>query len=263
MVAPASAVPLPGGSPLPSGPTAASVGLSSCSVGVLPSLNVGPCATAATPYASTIATTSRLQRIEDGPIIGHPPGLNGVIVRSSRRAPKSGVLGRRRLYLALIISTPRLQHRLTAVPRPRERKAGQGDSTRRRFNLGVVPAPTAIGRELDPADRPAPGPRQAFDRVIAAVGQPLSAGRESDDRLRPLLQEVIACWSIHMTERRVVGRSGSRGLHEVVFFPVRHVRAVDHLNPPQPLDVILALKAWHQLYRTRFPGHTFVLCRLA
>src|SRR5438477_9915340 len=126
------------------------------------------------------------------PLIGHPPRLNRISVRSFVGAPESGVVGRRRLDTAYVIGTPRLEHGLSTVPRPGELKAGEGDSKRRLREVRVVPGPTAVGGDFKPAHSTAPGPRETFDRVKAAAGQPLSGGREGDDRFRSLRRGIRA-----------------------------------------------------------------------
>ena len=50
----------------------------------------------------------------------------------------------RGLDLPLVIGTPRLEHRLASVPRPRVLKPGQGHRQRRLLDLRLLPGPAPV-----------------------------------------------------------------------------------------------------------------------
>jgi hypothetical protein len=94
----------------------------------------------------------------------------------------------RRLNGARFIGAARHEDTVFAVPFPVEPEACVRHRIRRRSKLGIVPVLPAIGGDLDFANRPRAGPREAADFVESGAGQPLSARREGDHRFRSNLE---------------------------------------------------------------------------
>src|SRR5438552_6166843 len=118
--------------------------------------------------ARIITGTSRLRehRFVYAPITVHPSGLEGVDMNGSAcflrshvgDAPVSIQLRQRRLNLTLIIGAARLEHRLFSVPGPVESKPGMRFRKHRCLKFRFLPAPAAVDRHLDLADRATTGP---------------------------------------------------------------------------------------------------------
>src|SRR5262249_39964774 len=109
-----------------------------------------------------------------------------------------------------------------SIPGPRIAEPRVRHALWRPFELGAVPLPPAIDGNLHATNGAPAGPGQPADLVESAVGQLLSAGRVSDDRLGSDLK----------AERRFF-----RILIEMPEVVVVHVVAVDDLDAPQILGV--------------------------
>src|SRR6187401_1275885 len=215
--APSLALPFPGGSSSPVGPMEMSSALISSGVGVRPIRYVGPCASAEAPPMSNTGSTNANGRILREPI-GHAPvardvpRLNTVVQPGHAESlivgfvPVLGDLSACRLDLPQFVGAAREELCLVAVPIPLIAEPGKGHALRRAFELGFVPFLPAVGGHLHQFDGAAAGPRQPADLVEALAGQPLFAGRERDDGLRPdlVLERCDLCLLIEMTEVVVV-----------------------------------------------------------
>ena len=107
-----------------------------------------------------------------------------------------------------------------SVPIPLIAEPGMRHAMCRPLNLGVLPAPAAVGGYLHPANGSPTGPGQAADLVESAAGQLLSPGREGDDRFRSDL---------------VIQRRDFRVLIKMPVVVVVHVVPVHQLDSPQIL----------------------------
>ena len=96
--------------------------------------------------------------------------------------PSPGYLGDSRLNFARFIRAAGLEHGFFSAPIPGKPKPGPRLSMYRLLKLGVLPCPAAVGGYFDPADGAGTGPSYAGNLVKSASGQPLFAGRKSDDR---------------------------------------------------------------------------------
>src|SRR4029077_7931070 len=156
--APSVAVPRPGGSSFPSGPTMKSKILISSWVRGVPRL-VRDCASPATGAARIITGTSKLREhlrkhgIVYAPIAIHPPGLNGIDVNGAAGfllshvgdAPVFIQLRQCRLNFTAFIRAARLEHRLFSVPSPVQSKPGMRLRKHRCLKLCVLPTAAAVG----------------------------------------------------------------------------------------------------------------------
>ena len=144
------------------------------------------------------------------------------VCRIQRHVPELGDLGSRRLDLAQFVGAARQQLGLGSVPVPLIAEPGMRHAMGRSLDLGVVPAPAAVGGHLHSANGSPTGPGQAADLVEAAAGQLLTAGRKGDDRFRSDL---------------VVQRRDFRVLIEMPVVVVVQVVPVHQLDSPQILGV--------------------------
>src|SRR5688572_15160663 len=170
--------------------------LISSGVGVRPILYVGPCASAEAPPMSNTSSTNAngsilREPIGHAPVVRDVPRLNTVIQPGHPEClivglvPILGDLGARRLRLTQFVGAARQNLGFVSVPIPLIAETGKGHALRRALELGLVPFLPAIGGYLHRFDSAATRPRQPADLVKALAGQPLFAGRERDDRLRP------------------------------------------------------------------------------
>ena len=88
------------------------------------------------------------------------------------------------LNLAELVGAAQHELGLFSVPIPLIAEPGMRHAVGRPLNLGVVPAPPAVGGHLHPADGSPTRPGQTADLVESVAGQLLSPGRKSDDRFR-------------------------------------------------------------------------------
>src|SRR5450759_3139742 len=91
--------------------------------------------------------------IVNAPLTGHSPRLHGIVVAGHTKivfgqVKEFGDLGPGRLNRAQFVRAARLEHTLFSVPIPVEAKAGMGHWMCRPPNLGVLPAPAAVGGYL-------------------------------------------------------------------------------------------------------------------
>ena len=177
----------------------------------------------------------------DGPIAGHPPGLNPVVgaLRAVRfviirgNIKELGELRLCRLNLAEFICAARLEHALLSFPLPVHAKSRVSHRMHRPANLGFFPGLAPIGRYFHLPNRTPAGPSQAGDLVETMTWQPLSpegkvitdlgptgrSARQFSDRWRCTHNRCKSC------------NTGPR------------------LDSPQPLGVIDPLKAWNEQSR--------------
>src|SRR5438105_12301021 len=118
MASPGAAVPRPGGSPAPSGPTLISHG--AISAGAMGSPNCGDCACAevATRTAAQNAMRSSIH-IGRLPLLVDAPACNRVVVIEAAKSALGGELRARRLHHAGVVGGAALQNRRATVPLPR------------------------------------------------------------------------------------------------------------------------------------------------
>jgi hypothetical protein len=149
-VKPCFAVPLPGGSSVPSAETAGTVALICSSLAAVPSRYVGPCANAAVEAHSPIAAASSLEeRILNAAVTVHLPRLNAIeVIRLQevlgRHAQILRRFGNGRLDLAAFIRAPRLQHRLVAIPLPGTSKSRVREAEYRLLKLRLLVRPATV-----------------------------------------------------------------------------------------------------------------------
>src|ERR1700730_17161672 len=217
----------------------------SSGVGVRPTPYGDDCASATPPCSNTNGRSLR-NRIVNTPIARDPPRLNGIVVawhvefRIERHVEELRNLRSRRLNLAQFVRAARKEFGFSSIPIPVERKFGMRHAIGRPANLGVLPAPAAVGGYLHLANGPATGPGQAANLVESAAGQLLSPGRKGEDRLRSDL----------VSERRVF-----RVLTKMPVLVVVDVVLVHHLDSPQILRVEDAFEAGnHQPQRKTLLG---------
>src|SRR6267154_142218 len=159
--APWTAVPLPGGKPVPSGITAMSHALMSASEIGFP--NRGVWASAAPEpktSARTKARTSLSVDMFDLPIATDPPARDAVVVLVGERekirnrllglAPHGHELGASRLRVAGFVPGATLQDRGTTIPAPGRAEAGKSLGVHRLLERRLRPRLPAIGRNHDP-----------------------------------------------------------------------------------------------------------------
>src|SRR6267378_2969948 len=159
--APWTAVPLPGGRPVPSGITAMSQALMSASEIGFPSRGVWASA-APEPKASarTRATDGLSVNMFDLPVAGYPPAGDAVVVLVGERekirnrllglAPHGHELGTSRLRVAGFVPGAALQDRGTARPAPRRAEPRKGLGVHRLLKRRLRPRRPAVGRNHDP-----------------------------------------------------------------------------------------------------------------
>src|SRR5881396_2472892 len=92
-----------------------------------------------------------------------------------------GSLGYCRLNLAPFIRRARLQHRLFAIPSPRETKPSVRETMNRLLKLGFLIRAAAVDGHFDLGHRAPTGPRESGDLVESAAWQSLAAGGPGDD----------------------------------------------------------------------------------
>src|SRR5437016_5529165 len=157
MRAPAAGVPLPGGSPAPSGIMLMSQAAISAGVSGFPRL--GDCANAGLePRTSAIARRyprrSLRVRMFHLPAPINRPTRDGVVVlvwesgdwRNSRGlAANTDKLGTSRLHVARFVPRAALQHGSAAVPPPRHAEASECLAQNRLLQCRFRPSPAAIG----------------------------------------------------------------------------------------------------------------------
>src|SRR5437763_8290867 len=163
MGAPSCGVPLPGGSPVPSGMMAMSQGANSCAVVDFPRL--GPSASAAPASMASASETAPKQSLRvdmpDLPFPVHRPAGDAVemLAREGqhrrwfrRLSALRDNLGAGRLHVAALVEGAALQHGRTAVPAPGHAEAGKGLRQDRLLERRLGPAPAAVGRYHDFGD---------------------------------------------------------------------------------------------------------------
>src|SRR5262249_57187253 len=270
MAWPAAAIPLPGGSPVPSGRTSMfSAAICAAFAGWpkpnRPPLLTAPCAALAPaaccapadntswrdrpPASSTATRTSRtmevdcrmadaspILRLHIGhlPVHGHVPANDAVEHLAEVGSARRDQLGARGLDVAGLVGRPALEDRLAAIPNPWETKAGVADRQDRFLQRCLAPGLAAIGAHLHACDAPSARPGDARDLPEAGLRDGHPAGRSRDGRLR--LQDEGQLNGLAIGLREGVERG----------FVPRHERLVPELEPPQPLDVRIADPAGQQ-----------------
>src|SRR5712691_8538446 len=206
--APWTAVPLPGGRPVPSGITAMSQALMSVSEIGFPSLGVWA---SAAPEPQTSARKKARTRLGvdmfDLPIAADPPARDAVVVLVGERenicnrllglAPNGHELGASRLRVACLVPSAALQDCGTAIPAPGRAEPGKSLRVHRLLERRLRPRLPAVGRNHDPRDA-----------AVARIGD---AGN------------LVVARPVHFVPERRVGDRGFDFLHEVepVRFSVR------------------------------------------
>src|SRR5205085_7750789 len=171
--APFSALPPPGGKPVPSGPTLMSHPAISAAVAGRPRFGVSTRAGAAQPATTSTSAAHARSRVDMLHLAagGDAPGLDRVAVKDRVGA----VLGDESLafglHVARVIDRPRLEHGRGAVPAPwqakaRERARPHGLSQHRRH-----PRASTVGGHLDAANRALTGPREPRDLIQTGARQ--------------------------------------------------------------------------------------------
>src|SRR5262245_37547140 len=217
----------------------------SSAVGVRPTPYVGDCANAGLPKSPTLVSsrsvTSLSEPIGHAPVLGDLPGHNAVVepghpvISLHRHVPPLGDLLSQRLYLPDLVGGARQNLGRASIPSPLIAEPDVRHALWCRLELGEVPLLPAISGYLHGTNGAPAGPGQPADLVEAAAAQLLSAGRESDDRLRSDL----------LAERKLFRIRAE--MPEVV---VVHVIPVDDLDAPQILGVEDSLEAGgDQAYR--------------
>src|SRR6516225_5223642 len=160
-VLPCAGVPLPGGSPVPSGMTVRSQGARSACEIRCP--RFGPSALAGAADSKRDARVMRPKPILGVNIFHLSPGINrpagdGIVVmarklRPGRRRlglpPQRNELGACRLYVDGFVPGTALQHRGPPAPVPGHAEASKGLRQRRFLQRGFPPTGAAIGRDHD------------------------------------------------------------------------------------------------------------------
>src|SRR5262250_343830 len=162
---PATAVPEPGGSPVPSGGMLMSHPAMSAGVTIRPRSGVSRCAAGAQPASSTMETTASAlgEDMLHLAVRRDAPGHDAVVVEDDVAAVVGEDLVASRLHRAGIVRRARLQDRRLSVPSPRVPKPRERTRKHRSDELGVRPRLSAVGRDLDLANRASARPRDAGD----------------------------------------------------------------------------------------------------
>src|ERR671919_3072311 len=182
--------------------------------------------------------SSKLLRVHIGhaPVARHLPALDGVqmVDRTELAAAETAdfdQLLKRRLHVAGLVLAPTLQDRGVAVPPPWIPKAGMADRENRLLKGLELPALAAVCRHVHPLDPATPRPGEPGDLVEPRPRQLHFAGGEGDNRLR--FHDEAELPSLAARKKVGVFRCLLAG----------HERLITDLEPPQPLDVRIALPA--------------------
>src|SRR5215471_6178942 len=177
IAAPCCEVPLPGGNPLPSGPTLMSQSARSASVTGLPSPGSSAAIAPAPQSASANAQVKSLAvDMLDLPLLVDRPAGDDVHVPHREGGHRHVDLGRaalgehllaRRLYVAGLIPSAALQHHRLTVPAPGQTEAGERLGQDRRVERSLRPALAAVGRDHDLRDASVAGICKAGNLVNA------------------------------------------------------------------------------------------------
>src|SRR5580700_8309224 len=163
IAAPWAGVPLPGGNPLPSGPTLMSQSARSASLTGLPSPGRSAAVAAADKPSTSASEMARRLPVDmlglpiavDGPAGDdvHVPHREGGHRNVDLRSATLGEhLLARGLNIAGLVPGAALQHDRLAVPAPGQAEAGQGLGEHRRIERGLGPALAGVGRDHDLLD---------------------------------------------------------------------------------------------------------------
>src|ERR1700704_2297294 len=180
------------------------------------------------------------QRILNAPITIDLPGLNGIEVSGNRSrrskefrldSPEFRQFDGGGLCLAAFIRTPGLEHGFFSIPIPGEPKARVRLRIHRPLDFSFLPSISTVNGNLDLADYPSAGPRQAADLIEPRAGQYLAAGRARNHRSR-------SHFELEPPRQAVHSKAGILGA-----FPHAHIRLIHHLDSAQPLHIVDAFPA--------------------
>src|SRR6516162_2818943 len=193
IAAPCCGVPLPGGSPLPSGPTLMSHSARSASLTGLPRPG-SSAAIAAAPESASANAAAKVKRLAvdmlDLPFLVDRPTGDDVHMPHREGGHRHVDLGRaalgehllaRGLHIAGLVPGAALQHHRLPVPAPGQAEAGQRLGQDRRVERGLRPALAAVGRDQDLLDAAIAGISKAGDLVHAGTALEREAGRGMRD----------------------------------------------------------------------------------
>src|SRR5438874_5115181 len=182
--APFRAVPPPGGSPTPSGPTLMSQPAISAAVADRPRFGVSMWLAAPHPAVTNASAAHASSRVDMLHLAarGHAPGLDRVAVKDRTVAVLGDELLALGLDVARIVRGARLQHGGAAVPAPWQSKARERSRQNPLAERRLTPRASAVGGDLDLADRPLARPRDARDLVEARSRQAHAVRWTRDDR---------------------------------------------------------------------------------
>src|SRR5437870_4625227 len=122
--------------------------------------------------------------IVDAPVGRHLPALDGVVEVDRVQAADPDQLDQRRLEIAGLVGTSRLQDRLAPVPSPVEPEAGVSEAEDGRLEPRAPPGLPTVRRYLGATDQAAARPRQAPDLVEPGTRQLMATRGKGDHRLR-------------------------------------------------------------------------------
>src|SRR5215471_1748642 len=234
---PCFTVPLPGGRPAPSGPMLMSQEARSSGEIGLPRLGLCWAATGdASARRRAGAAATKILRIDifHLAIAGHGPGLDHVVVVNTAVAAQRDELRAGRLDVTSLVGGAALQHRGAAVPLPCHTEPRRSLRQHWLLQRRLAPALAAVGRYLNLGNLAVARPGEARNLIKARPTHRQPWRRMGDDRLR--LQ-----WEYEL--QRFPGWQQDGVLGGLV---LGHGRALGELDPPEPLDVHVALKTGQQ-----------------
>src|SRR5579871_5948920 len=227
---PCVTVPLPSGSPRPSGRTSMSQRAISSGLAGLPKSLAA--AERITAQAMIVMGSACLrQDIANLPRLVDAPRLLGVVVKQSvgthRRDERVAV----RLDIAFLVGRPADDLRRLAVPDPVHLKTGLSFRKHRPIQSRILPAPSAVRTDFDLPDFPLSAPRHSRNAIVAWPNLHCTGGI-GDHRVR-----------LH-PELELPGFTVGEQLSVAGGLPSGHPRLVAEFEPAQPLDVQIALETW-------------------